>query len=133
MVIHTRGKWAPIHRQQGVCPGVWGERGYGADVDDSITGEYSVGEFRRNLAEILGRVQYGDERIAVTRRGRIAGVLISITNARILEDLEETFDIDGETATAYEQVVGIRGMILDAKEWQRERMREEFHEKYGGV
>jgi prevent-host-death family protein len=65
----------------------------------------SVVELRSNLAELLNRVQYGGERVTVTRNGKPAAVIISQADLEYLEALEDYFDVrkakeslaDGET------------------------------------
>lgn len=49
-------------------------------------------ELKEHSADVLGRVQYGDERITVTRHGREVAALVSIEDARLLERLEDLLD-----------------------------------------
>lgn len=44
-------------------------------------------------AEVIGRVQYGHERVAVTRHGKEVAAVVSIEDARLLERLEEMLDL----------------------------------------
>jgi prevent-host-death family protein len=54
----------------------------------------SVVDLRSNLAELLNRVQYGGERVTVTRNGRPAAVIISQDDLEYFEALEDYFDIN---------------------------------------
>lgn len=60
---------------------------------DSITGSVTTREFRADLADIMGRAAYGHERVAVTRNGRIAAVLIGPDDLELLERLEDAQDL----------------------------------------
>ncbi len=54
---------------------------------------FSMGEARKNLTDIVGRVAYGGERIAIGRRGKDLAVLVSIEDAELLEYLEDREDV----------------------------------------
>ncbi len=43
---------------------------------------------------MLGRVQYGNERVAVTRYGKEVAVVVPIEDARLLERLEDLIDAE---------------------------------------
>ena len=53
-------------------------------------------ELKEHPADVLGRVQYGNERVAVTRYGKEVAAVVPIEDARLLERLEDL--IDGEDA-----------------------------------
>lgn len=53
----------------------------------------SIVDLRKNLADYLNRVQYGDERIYVTRNGKRIAAIISEEDLKYLEALEDWFDI----------------------------------------
>lgn len=55
--------------------------------------EASIVELRKNLADYLNRVQYGDERICVTRNGKSIAAIISEEDLKYFEALEDWFDI----------------------------------------
>lgn len=100
---------------------------------DSITGEYTVAEFRKNLSTVLNLVEYNDERIAITRHNRGAAVLISMQNARILEELEDSFDIGDVLHSQLARTASIRSMLHEVREWQAEQRRLEILKKHGGI
>lgn len=50
-------------------------------------------EFRAELSEVVGRVAYGSERIALTKNGKVAAVLISKEDLETLERLEMAADV----------------------------------------
>jgi len=53
---------------------------------------YTMAETRRQLTDIVSRVAYGGERIAVGRRNRDLAVLVSLEDAKLLEALEDLED-----------------------------------------
>jgi prevent-host-death family protein len=53
-------------------------------------------DLKDHPADVLGRVQYGNERVAVTRYGKEVAAVVPIEDARLLERLEDL--IDGEDA-----------------------------------
>ena len=55
-------------------------------------------ELKERPAEVLGRVQYGHERVAVTRYGKEVAAVVPISDMRLLERLEDL--IDGQDALA---------------------------------
>lgn len=59
-------------------------------------------QLKDSPAEILGRVQYGRERVAVTRHGKEVAAVVSIEDARLLERLEEVLDIHDALASIEE-------------------------------
>jgi prevent-host-death family protein len=60
---------------------------------NSISESLSTREFRADLAAVMGRATFGHERIAVTRNGRVAGVVIGLDDLELLEQLEEAADL----------------------------------------
>ena len=59
----------------------------------SIHSRLSSREFRATLSDVIGRVSYGGERVAVTRNGKVAAVLISKQDLETLERLEMESDL----------------------------------------
>ncbi len=51
-------------------------------------------ELKDHPAEVLGRVQYGNERVAVTRYGKEVAAVVPIEDARLLERLEDLIDAE---------------------------------------
>ena len=49
-------------------------------------------ELKEHSADVLGRVQYGAERITVTRHGKEVAALVSVDDVRLLERLEDVLD-----------------------------------------
>jgi prevent-host-death family protein len=49
-------------------------------------------ELKEHSSDVLGRVQYGKERIAVTKNGKEVAVVVSLEDARLLEKLEDVLD-----------------------------------------
>ncbi len=60
---------------------------------NSISESVSTREFRADLAAVMGRATFGHERIAVTRNGKVAGVVIGIDDLELLEQLEDAADV----------------------------------------
>jgi prevent-host-death family protein len=54
---------------------------------------FAMGEARKNLTEIVGRVAYGGERIAIARRTRPLAVLVPVEDAALLEEIEDRMDV----------------------------------------
>ena len=51
-------------------------------------------EFRAQFADVVGRVAYGRERVALTRNGKVTAVLISKEDLETLERLEMAADVE---------------------------------------
>ena len=49
-------------------------------------------DLRDSLADILGGVAYGSERVGVTRHGKLTAVVISVDDLELLEQLEAARD-----------------------------------------
>ena len=49
----------------------------------------SVTETRESLADLVGRVQYGGEQVAITKHGKVVAALVSAEDLKLLEDLED--------------------------------------------
>jgi prevent-host-death family protein len=49
---------------------------------------------RKDFSDLLSQVQYGSGRVLIERRGKGAAALISVTDLRLLELLEDTVDIE---------------------------------------
>ena len=48
---------------------------------------------RRELADLLNRVAYGDERVVLSRRGKNVAALVSMDDLELLEDIQDQLDI----------------------------------------
>jgi prevent-host-death family protein len=48
-----------------------------------------VSEARDNLAEVIGRVQFGGERVTIARRGKPVAVVVSVEDAAFLDEIED--------------------------------------------
>ena len=53
---------------------------------------FTMAEARRQLTDIVNRVAYGGERIALGRRGKGLAVVVSVEDAAVLEALEDSQD-----------------------------------------
>jgi len=54
---------------------------------------HAMAEARRNLTDIVSRVAYGGERIAIRRRNKDLAVLIPVEKAALLEQIEDRLDV----------------------------------------
>lgn len=59
----------------------------------TVDEEISTRELRGHLSEVLGRAMYGGERIGVTRNGRLAAVVIGVSDLEALEAFEMAQDV----------------------------------------
>lgn len=55
---------------------------------------YLMKEARANLSDLVNRVGYGGERIAIGRRGKDLAVLVPVEDAALLEELEDRLDVE---------------------------------------
>lgn len=62
-------------------------------VEDAAMTRYLMYEARHNLTDLVNRVGYGGERIAIGRRGKDLAVLVSMEDAALLEALEDEIDV----------------------------------------
>ncbi len=76
---------------------------------------FSMAEARKNLTDLVSRVAYGGERIAIGRRNTDLAVLISMEDAELLEYLEDRADI-----RAARRALKERGPDLDWEEVKKE-------------
>jgi prevent-host-death family protein len=60
---------------------------------NSISASVSTRELRADLASVMGRAGFGHERIAVTRNGKVAAVMIGADDLELLERLEDAADL----------------------------------------
>jgi prevent-host-death family protein len=51
-------------------------------------------QLKDHPTDVLGRVQYGNERVAVTRYGKEVAVVVPIEDARLLERIEDLIDAE---------------------------------------
>ena len=54
---------------------------------------YAMAKARKKLTDLVGRVAYGGERITIGRRNKDMAVLVSVDDARLLEELEDIIDV----------------------------------------
>ncbi len=59
----------------------------------AVTQSISVAELRTGLSDTINRAAYGHERVGITRRGKVAAVLISVEDLERLEQLEDADDL----------------------------------------
>ena len=60
---------------------------------DTLSESVSTRALRDDLADVVGRVSYGHERIGVTRNGKLAAVVIGVEDLELLEQLENARDL----------------------------------------
>lgn len=65
---------------------------------NSLSRSVSTVALREELADVVGRVSYGHERVGVTRHGKLAAVVISVDDLELLEALEDARDAADFTA-----------------------------------
>ena len=53
----------------------------------------TIADFRKNLAEVLNRVAYNGERVALQRSTRPVAVIVSLEDAAILRAIEDREDV----------------------------------------
>ena len=53
----------------------------------------SVADLRTSLSDTINRAAFGHERVGITRRGKVAAVLISVEDLQRLEELEDADDL----------------------------------------
>ncbi len=53
----------------------------------------SLSEARDNLANVIGQVQFGGERIVLEKRGKPVAVVVSVADADWLERMEDHADL----------------------------------------
>ena len=68
---------------------------------NTLASTVSTRELRANLADVLGRVSYGGERIGVTKNGHLTAVVIGIEDLQTLEELEDARDLATRRLTMY--------------------------------
>jgi prevent-host-death family protein len=59
---------------------------------NTITRSVPSKDLRDTLADVLGGVAYGSERVGVTRHGKLTAVVISVDDLELLEELEAARD-----------------------------------------
>jgi prevent-host-death family protein len=59
----------------------------------TITRSVPSKDLRDSLADVLGGVAYGAERVGVTRHGKLTAVVISVDDLELLEELEAARDV----------------------------------------
>lgn len=57
------------------------------------TTDVTTRELRDNLSDVISRARFGNERIGVTRNGKLAAVIISVEDATALEEYEMAQDL----------------------------------------
>ncbi|TXK17083.1 type II toxin-antitoxin system prevent-host-death family antitoxin [Homoserinibacter sp. GY 40078] len=59
---------------------------------NSLNRSVTTAALRDDLADVVGRVLYGHERVGVTRHGKLAAVMIGVEDLELLEALEDARD-----------------------------------------
>lgn len=60
---------------------------------DTISKSVSTRGLREGLADVVGRVSFGHERVGVTKNGKLAAVIIGVEDLELLEQLENARDL----------------------------------------
>lgn len=55
---------------------------------------YAMAEARKKLTDLVGRVAYGGEHIAISRRNKPLAVLVTVEEAALLEEIEDRMDVE---------------------------------------
>jgi len=61
---------------------------------DQYVNELPLSNARESLADVVNRIRFGGERIALTRHGRPVAALVPVADAELLERLEDAADLD---------------------------------------
>lgn len=59
----------------------------------SDSSSVSAVEFRQGVSAVLSRVEYGHERVAVTRHGKPVAAVVPLEDLEALEALEDALDL----------------------------------------
>jgi prevent-host-death family protein len=54
----------------------------------------TVSEARDRLADVIGQVQFGGERVTISKRGKPVAVVVSVADAAWLEAMEDKIDVE---------------------------------------
>lgn len=54
----------------------------------------SLSEARDHWADVIGRVQFGGERVTIAKRGKPVAVVVSVEDAAWLEAMEDRIDVE---------------------------------------
>ena len=98
------------------------------------TSHISITEAKQNLGELLKRVAYGSERIALEFRGKPQAALISWQDFQRLQGLEESGDeanLLANLRTLRERIVSRVGTMPESTEVLREIRQERLNELTG--
>lgn len=82
---------------------------------DTLDRSLSTRELRETLADVVGRVSYGNERIGITRHGKLAAVVIGVEDFELLEALEDARDL-AEFRAAEEADDGVRISLAELRD-----------------
>ncbi len=63
-----------------------------------MTNQLTTSEVRDQFSEILNRVAYAKERVILTRRGKELVAVVPIEDVRLLEELEDRWDLEDARA-----------------------------------
>jgi len=74
-------------------------------------------QLKESSAEVLGRAQYGHERIIVTRHGKEVAAVVPVEDARLLERLEELLDAHDALAALEEAERLGTVSLAEFREW----------------
>ena len=70
-----------------------------------MSGSITVSEARKDFADVVNRVAYGNERVTVVRRGRDLVAIVPMSDVLLLEAIEDELDL----AAAREALADVEG------------------------
>jgi prevent-host-death family protein len=88
-----------------------------------IDASVSARELRDALSSVVGRAEFGHERVGITRHGKLAAVVIGVEDLELLEELESASDAT-EFAAARAADDGTRVSLADLGERTTSRRRQ---------
>ena len=64
------------------------------EVNNQMTTTITTVDARKNFADIVNKVSYGQDPIILTRRGEKIAALVSIEELELLQQIEDAIDIE---------------------------------------
>lgn len=55
---------------------------------ENVCHKVTTRQFREHLSEVIERAMHGGERIGVTRRGKLAAVIVSVRDFQALKEMD---------------------------------------------
>jgi prevent-host-death family protein len=64
----------------------------------------TASDLRKDISQIISKVEFGHERIILQRHGRDAAAIVSLEDLRLLESLEDQQDLEDAKAARAEAI-----------------------------